>query len=352
MSRVILLAGLDAADTADFAAATAEAVEATGMSVRVLHAGDASRIPATGIATMVGATLGAVGAEIGADPLIPEAWAGLPSVRILTVLDEIRRTRQEGHVTVVDVGSLSDLRDLLNVPQVLQRVLDASLTPRTAMRRSGAGEAELFDVLSEARLQVLGMTGVLASAQTSVRLVGRPTMAGIELLASGAGEVLLSGVQVDGIVLHPFSRKQDGAAKRDRRSAQRALRALRVLVPGMPVWRSGRRVRPVPAGCVVTDVLPAESRPAAGGRPIPDGQGFTWDLTLPDPIRDVCRVGVQGGSLVVEYSGIRRWLELPSVLQRCVPVEGHRTAAGIRLIWAPDQDVWPAERPGAGERDE
>ncbi len=350
MSRIVIMAGVGGAGTTSLVDATVRDARSTGASVRSIDAAEPQRSLALDLSALVSATIGSMAVSSGADRLAPEAWASLPGVRILAVLDEMRRACLEEDVVVVDAGSLVTLRELLELPHVLLRLLDASLTPRSAMARPDSGA--LFDSLSEARLQVLHLQSVLTSDSTSVRLVGRAEADGIDPVVAAAGTASLLGLTVDGVILARFPRRRDGASDRVRKQARRVEAVLQAALLHVPVWRSSDRPRSAPKGRAVLDVLAPANAVAPLGEPVAAGDGYRWDLRMPGEVAQRVRAGTQGGALVLECRGVHRWLELPAVLKRCVAVDGERTEGGLSLRWVPDADVWPrADREERGVDD-
>lgn len=349
MSRIILLAGPGGAGTSTITAATCRSAAEAGLSTHSVDAGDPDRALDPDLRGLLGMTVGAMALSAGADRLLPEAWSSLPGVRLLAVLEEVRRAAIDHDLVVVDAGSLVALRELLDLPHVLLRLLDATLTPRSAM--TGPDGGALFDALSEARLRMLHLVSLLSSRGTSVRLVGRPTDDAVLPLVTSAATTVLLGATVDGVVLPCFPRRKDGAPEARRLEARRVETELQVALPEIPVWRSFTRPRPVPKGRVVTEVLSDDNAVAPVGDPTPVGDGFHWDVRMPSAVTDEVRAGTQAGSLVLEYRGVHRWIDLPSVLKRCVPVAGERTETGLSLEWSPDAAVWPASRHDAGGHD-
>lgn len=351
MSRIVLMAGLGGAGTTTLVGAAADEARAAGLRTDVVDATGTTAVLGTPLRDLVSSTIGAMAVASGADRLPPEAWSSLPPARLLVTLDEVRRAALDADLVLVDAGTLVALRDLLDLPHVLLRLLDASLTPRTAMARSGTGSETLFEALSEARLQLLHLVSLLTSPTTSVRLVGRATDDAVEPLAVAAGTAALLGVTVDGVVLHRFPRRKDGASDRERRRARGVESAVQAALPGIPVWRSADRPRPVPKGSGVPDVLTSVDAVTADSEPTASGDGFEWQVRLPAVVADRVRAGTQAGWLVLEFAGVHRWLELPAVLKRCVAVGGERTASGLTLTWAPDASVWPATSTAEGGAD-
>ncbi len=145
------------------------------------------REPSTPIRTplsLVGSSVGRLFAELGAEPVVAEAWSSLAGVAHLSTLSRILRALTAGavDVVIVDCGDHRRARELVELPSVLERLLDAALTPRLAMWRStgSAGEAAVFDAVSSARHEVVRMRQALEHPATSLRLVTPPTTASVD----------------------------------------------------------------------------------------------------------------------------------------------------------------------------
>lgn len=344
MARVILIAGIGGAGATSLARATGEAIIQERMTLRAIDATDPSRPIDDTVSGLLAATLGRMAVQAGADALLPQEWGSLPSIRLAGVLREMRAEAREADVVVVDAGSLLSLRDLLALPHALLRFLDAALTPRAAMVRSVADEDSLFDSLSAARIEVLAWLALLASPECSVRLVGPAQGDAVPHLERAVAVTAFLGVRVDGVVLNRFPRKKDGLPARVRRDAKRVLSEMQAQLPGIAVWRSATRLRSSPKGMPTHSDLSDLELPAgphAGTVADDAAGGYTWDIALGGIASDEVCVGRQGSSLVLQYDGLHRWLDLPPVLQRCQPVDVEDRQGGVRIRWTPDPDRWP-----------
>jgi arsenite-transporting ATPase len=285
--------------------------------------------------------------------VVPQAWSDLPGVALARLWQEIALARRSADLVVVDVGSLVRVRELVALPGVLVRLLDASLTPRAAMWRGSAGEGGLFESLSEARVDAMAWLSIATAETTSVRLVARPKPDSADAVLRTGGVLAMLGIQLEGVIVNRFPRRRDDAPSAVRRQAREALAVLQEGLPGIPVWRSTSRLRPVPKGHAAADIIPATgSGPTLRDRDlaaIRDGVVEGADeylLTVPlvPVVRDEARVGVQGDHLVVAFDGVHAFAALPPVLRRCIPREARRGPDGLVIRWSPDQDVWPGER--------
>lgn len=348
-SRVILVAGDGGAGTTTFARRTADELRDVGLSVAEVDAsGAVVGDPSTDPVAAVQDTLGRLWREAGADPVLPEEWIGLAGMDLLDAWHRIAMARRTCDAVVVDAGSLVRLRELASVPEALVRLLDAAMTPRSAMWRSSSGDAGLFDSLSALRISVREWRAVLQGPRTSVKLIGRPDAAAIPRLLRTRELVTLMGLLVDGIVVSQVPGRKDRGRKTERKAALRVRDEYRAQVPTVPVWHSTSRIAVAPRGASAADVLvdPGTCAPRASTLVVDDdGGGFT----LLVPFRDVAgevRVGVQGGSLVLALDEAHAWHELPAVLARCEPVLAHRTTEGLAVRWKPVPDLWTSSLSG------
>ncbi len=348
-SRLILLSGLGGSGVTTLTAATAEALRGEGLRVTVVDATGTEPFDAAADALVVGAigaTVGRLLGDAGADPVVPESWASAGFVRQLSALTAIARGLAEADVVVVDSGPLARVRELVDLPSVLVRLLDAALTPRTAMWRGGDGEPALFEALSAARIEVLRLQRLLRHPATSARLVMRPTPDAVEPTARTLAALGMLGVAVDGVIVNRFPRGRERWPDQVVIDARDALTAMRDAADGVEVWKSTSAVRAVPKGRSAFGPL--------GRVRVLDSEQITvrvldeeyrLDLPLAGAARSSAAVGVQGDSLVVSFDGALRWIDLPSVLRRCVPVSATRTDHGLSVAFVPDPARWrrPAE---------
>lgn len=359
--RVILVAGQGGAGTTSLARSAVDSIRSEGVDVQAIDASGAQAVePDPSITGWLGSTLGRLWQEAGADPVVPEAWSGLPDVGIVDAWRRIVQARQECDAVVVDAGSLSRVRDLCVLPGSLAHLLDAALTPRMAMWRSVSGAGGLFESLSDLRVAARTWLGVLQHDDTSLRLVGRPDRDAVDDLLRASALMSMLGVDVDGIVVNRVPRKdRKGPDARAMRTAALAtVAALEEGGDGVCVWRATASaddlpvVRPAPKGTSVLARLSEGAVPPARSRTMAlssDDDGYLLAVPLRQAARRGAQVGVQDGRIVLRLDGVHAWHELPSVLHRCEAVRAERTSEAIVIRWSPDVDVWPRGPADASE---
>lgn len=354
-SRVILLAGDGGAGTTTLALRTANEMRDLGLSVAEVDAsGDVVSDPSAAIVSALQETLGLLWREAGAEAVLPEQWGGLVGISLLDAWHRIALAQRTSDAVVVDAGSLARFRDLAAAPGTLLRLLDAAMTPRSAMWRSSSGEAGLFETLSTLRMSVREWNAVLQGPRTSARLVARPDAEAMPRLLRTREHVTLLGLVVDGIVVSQVPGKRDRDRKVERQAALHVRDEYRRRVPSVPVWHSTRRITVAPRGVSAADVLvdPGLCTPRASTLVVDDDGGrYTLRIPLHDIAADV-RVGVQGASLVLALGRMHAWHELPAVLARCEPVLAHRTADGLSVRWEPVRDLWTSSLSSARVTDD
>jgi arsenite/tail-anchored protein-transporting ATPase len=344
MKRLILLSGLGGAGVTTLCAATSDALAAEGLRVaRVDAAGP--RAADAEVRELLGATLGRAFAELGADPVLPEAWASLAGMQQVATLVEVVDALQEPDVdvVVVDCGDLASARRLVELPAIGVRLLDAALTPRLAMWRSpeGAPDDTVFEAVSRLRSELVRMQAVLERPSTTMRLVGSPAAGSSRRLLRAAATFAMLGVGVDGIVVNRYPRKSEGWPTGWVADAQRAVHEVEAAAEGIAVWTSTSRLRPVPKGrsalgpLGAVRVLDAEQLTVTAG-----DEDFALELPLLGGARAEATVGTHADELVVCFDGAARWLPLPPVLRRCLATDGVRTEGGLRIRFVPDPARW------------
>lgn len=344
-SRVIVLAGDGGAGTTTHARRTANELRDLGLSVAEVDAsGDVLSDPSAAVVSALQETLGVLWRDAGAEAVLPEQWGGLVGISLLDAWHRIVLARRASDVVVVDAGSLARLRDLAAAPGTLLGLLDAAMTPRSAMWRPSSGDASLFESLSALRMSVREWSAALQGPRTSARLVARPDADAIPRLLRTREQVTILGLLVDGIVVSQVPGKRDRGRKAERQAALGVRDEYRTRVPAVPVWHSTPRIAVAPRGVSAADVLvdPGKGTPRVSTCVVDDdGGNYTLHIPLGDVAGDV-RVGVQGASLVLALDGVHAWHELPSVLTRCEPVHAQRTADGLAVRWEPVGDLWTA----------
>lgn len=346
MSRLILVTGSGGSGVSTLAAATAEAARAEGLTVREVSAG--TRGPGRpDVAAVVATALGGPFAALGADPVVPEAWTGLPEVRLVSALGTAAEATAEVDLVVVDAGPIAAAIDLVGLPDALVRVLDAALTPRLAMARAADGSAVTFESLSAARAQAVRLRHVLQRPSTTVRLVVGPDPGAPGHVRQAIGAFALLGTGVDGVIVNRFPRKSDVGPAGARAVAADVLADVTSAAEGVEVWKSTSRVRAIPAGRSVLGPLGRIAVLDADQVTVHVGdEDLHLDLPLSGQARAEARVGIEGDRLVVAFDGCLRWLDLPPVLRRCQPLRAERTREGLRITFTPDPATWmqrPAE---------
>ena len=343
MSRLILIAGADATGASALAHRTLEAAGDEGLRAVLVDGTrpylDDDDDAGTSTVDSLTAALTRVLGEAGADPIAAADWVGLPSISALATLSAAVDALDEADVVVVDAGGLAQVRVLVETPVAVVRLLDSVLTPRLAMHRTSAGESVLFDAFSSARVDALRLVHALRRPDATVRLVTPAVEAVAHATQEALAVLALLGVAVDGIAVTGMPRSGDGASKQARRHAQALVDALEV--DGVTVWSAGRRGRPAPKGRSPVAVLGAVPGLDDARLHVEVGdEELTVDIPLAHAARADVRVGLQGERLVVESARVRRWLDLPSVLRRCVAVRAERTSTGLRVVFVPDPATW------------
>ncbi len=343
-ARLILLSGVGGAGTSTVALATAEALEVEGLAVRLVDASSGVS-PDPVVVDRLASSLGRLGAELGADSLIPEAWAFLPAVSSLSALQRMSAGLSDASIdaVVVDAGPLSWARDLVQLPAAALRLLDALLTPRMAMFRAPGSprEGTVFESLSALRLDVLALRQMLQRPTTTLRLVTTPDERAVRRTSRALGTFAMLGIGVDGVVVNRFPRKSEGWPKTVRTEADQCLDLMARAADGVEVWSSTSKVRPVPKGRSAMGplgrvlVLDADQLTVTVG-----DEEFRMEVPLAGPAREEARIGRQGDQLVVQFDGVTRWIDLPPVLRRCLSLEAVRTDRGLSVRFAPDPATW------------
>ena len=346
-ARLILLSGIAGAGTTTITAATAAALQAEGLRVEVIDASE-SLSPDQSVIAAISLSVGGVFAEVGADPVLAEAWTSLPGVAHLSSLARIVAALDDASidVVVVDAGDHRRARGLVDLPATLLRLLDAALTPRLAMLRpsGGAGasdEAPLFETLSASRAAVLRMSTALAHPATTIRLVTPAEQGPADRTERAAAAFAMLGVGVDGIIVNRFPRKADGASTGAVVRAKEIRDGLASRLDGVAVWSSTAKLRPVPKGrsalgpLARVSVLDAEQLTVHVGE-----EEYSLELALAPAARAAATVGKQADRRFVAFDGAIRWIDLPPVLRRCIATYADRTSTGLRVAFVPDPAVW------------
>ncbi len=152
-SPLLLFSAARGADASAVCAATAGVLSSEGLRVVMIDATDVTTFNPAAAASLR-ESIGRVMSELGADPVHAAAWASAPGVSHLSVLRSAldALADPQADAVILDCGSLTRARELVEVPSVLVRLLDAALTPRMAMWRSRVDDRPtVFEALSGLR---------------------------------------------------------------------------------------------------------------------------------------------------------------------------------------------------------
>lgn len=343
MSRVIWLSGSPGAGTSTLALASHAALVDAGERACLVDA--SADVEALVDPAPWGAALAIVARDVGADPVVPESWSGLSWSGLVTAWRSVARAAAQGEAVVVDGGCLARTRDLVVLPGIAGRLIDALLTPRGAMWRSQEGLGHV-DALAAMRDEVAQWSTLLEAEGTTARLLARPEPAQARRVLRGAALLAMHGLEVEGLVASRVPRRKEACTPAVRREAEAAVAALEDGAQGCAVWRSTSRVRPAPKGRAVGERLTSpEVIPAVRPTTVDltaDDDAFLLDLPLREPARRGARLGITSRSVVLGFEGTYRWWVTPALLQRCRVVDARRTPDGWQVRWEPDASVWPS----------
>lgn len=339
------------------AADTAASITAEGVSTALVDVSASAPVESGGsgptLLHPLVAAIGRIGAQVGADAVLPELWCALPGWDLAQAWGRVLSAHEEYEVVVVDGGSFARTRDIIALPGVLLRLLDAALTPRTAMWRTGLDEG-VFEELSAARQTVLGWRRILDGPDVSARLISRPEPEQAHRMLLAAAGLALQGVLVEGMGVSRYPRKKEHWPDHVRTAAQQALAVLETGAQGAQVWRSTTRRQATPRGVDVIGPWTDDCRAWRSQETIIEREGPDYAISIPlrAPAHSQARLGVTSRDLVIDLDGHLRWWELPPVLRRCRLVDAQQVEDGWRIRWSPDPDVWPrdgrADRGGSG----
>ncbi len=348
--RLLLHSGVGGAGTSSACVATLAALTDEGVRARLVDGDGAAAEPA--VLDLLRASLGRLAGDLGAEPLVPQAWDSLPGIAHLSLLHAVLEALQDPGVqaVVVDCGDLRRARELVELPSVLVRLLDSALTPRMAMWRAPRGQTgvpkgdTVFESLSRARGEALRLQRMLAHPATTMRLVTLAQDWAVSRTLRATAMFPLLGVGVDGIIVNRVPRKSDGWPKPAVEEQSAQVERLREGSHGVEVWKSTDTVRAVPKGRSAmgplgrVHVLDVEQVTVRAG-----DEEYTLDLPLAGEAREQAVAGRLGDDLVVRFDDVHRWLPLPPLLRRCRATHAVRTPLGLRVCFVPDATRWRAD---------
>jgi arsenite-transporting ATPase len=401
--RILLFTGKGGVGKTTLAAATAARLAAQGTKVLAV-----STDPAHSLGDAFGVELGPEPREVSADSgsglyaaevqtraLVDDVWAELrehlrtvllgagvaevdaeeltllPGAEDLLALGEVHRLASSGmwDTVIVDCGPTAETLRLLALPEALAGYVERLFpTHRRVVRGllagvAGSNNVERWDAVAEAlsRLaeQLSSLTAVLASADTSVRLVLTPEAVVAAETRRTLTALALQQIRVDGLIanrLVPHPGAARGAAAtwmRTRRKEQESvLDDLRAATDVSVRTVEHRATEPVGVAALdeVGDELYGEADPlggaerapameiTGGGRSVDAEYGLRIALPLhPQADLDLARVGDE---LAVTVDGRRRLVALPAVLRRCVVTGAIAGDDGVTVAFRPNPELW------------
>jgi len=337
---------------------------------------------------------------LGIDPVVADELTELPGVDELVALLELRKQVDSGpwDLVVVDCAPTAETLRLLALPEALawhlEKLIPAQRGLLRALRPAAVAAtglplpgAAVLDTLRRWRESLLEIQSILASEQTSVRLVLTPERVVIAESRRTWTSLRLYGLTVDQVVVNrvfPHAPGHDApgqhAAGQDlgpagagpeagqsswlagwNEAQQRGLAEVRHSFDPLPIviapYLSHEPVGPDALAALarvctgaVGDVL--TTAPAQGMTVIQEDGGYL--LTLPLPLVTAAEVDLKrrDDELLVAVAGHRRVLSLPSVLRRCVVTGAVVRHATLRVRFVPDETLWPVnERESVAQND-
>ena len=352
--RLLLLSGTGGAGTTTLCAATHAALVDEGLRGLVVDATDQVS-PDPRVQAWAGATLGRLAADAGADFVHPQTWGSLATASQLSALLAIADAVRSGDVdaVVVDCGSLDNARQLVQLPSILGRILDSTLTPRLAMHRPAApGEVAasttVFEEVEVMRASLADLTSMLVDPSTTMRLVATPEEHSVDRVLGAVALFSMLGLSVDAVIVNRCARKADGWPKEVLLEQDRQVARLESQSCGAWEWRSTSRIRAVPKDRSALGPFGSTSRLTVATASVrAHDEEYVFDVPLVGAAGQEASVGRLDDDLVVSFDGAYRWLALPPVLRRCQASHATRTDTGLRVSFVPDVSLWRRDPPGS-----
>jgi arsenite-transporting ATPase len=342
-ARLLLLSGTGGSGTTSACAATVAALEDEGLTAIGLDP-----YGQDGELQNVGATLTAL-LRLPVEPPV-EWWGDLSPLRHLAAWRRILAVSAAPvDAVVVDAGELHRAVALVDAPQSMARVLDSLLTPDLASRSAEEDPESAYARLSAARDTLADAARLLVDDRTSMRLVAEAREHSVDAVLRAAGILAMLGVDVDGIIVNRCLRKSDDASSTALRLQRELMAAVQARADGPLVWKSTDEVRAAPKGRSAmgplgrSRVLRSDTLSVEAGE-----EGFVLRVPLGREVAQRARVGRYADSMVVRCDDATRWIELPSVLRRCLAIEASRTTDGMRVDFVPDPQQWRGDARAAG----
>ena len=321
-------------------------------------------------------------AGAGVDELVADELTVLPGVEELLALGEVRRAAESGpwENVVVDCGPTAETLRLLGLPEALSGYLERLFPAhRRAVRGllaglSGGGREQLpawertIDALDGLAEELIGLRGLLADPDTSIRLVLTPERVVAAETRRTLTALALHGLRVDGLVANRVQPRPPGSLRgpaarwlRERHAEQQAVLA-ELSTFALPVRTAGYAAAEpigIPALLAVAASLygaddpagppPAEQSPLLQVRRTA-GVGASLDsefelvLQLPGAAGAPLELTRVDDDLAVTAGGTRRMVALPSVLRRCTVTAARLAGDDLCVVFVPDPALWPTAR--------
>jgi arsenite/tail-anchored protein-transporting ATPase len=304
------------------------------------------------------APLRAALAALGTDPLDEAEFAVPPGAGDVVALLALRDATAAGwDLVVADAGPFEAALALAALPAALTRLLERALPlERRMLWAMGHGAAPGLPVPGRGAVEAVerlhaeldAVAGLLTGPATSARLVvtaepGSPARA--ERARTG---LALAGVAVDGLVVNRLVPAGEDPWLAARSAAQRQVLAdvARAFAP-LPVAALGEHARPVLGTAALEDLasgLGALTDVPAPAPPAPvverDGDAYALVLALPGARPGDLGLARRGDELLLDVSGVRRAVLLPSGLRRCEVTGAVLRDGSLRVAFRPDPALW------------
>ena len=321
---------------------------------------------------------------LGIDPVVADELTELPGADEIVALLELRTQVESGpwDLVVVDCAPSAETLRLLALPEALawhlERLMPAQRGLLRTLRPAAAAATglplpgvQVLETLRRWNESLREIQSILAADSTSVRLVLTPERVVIAESRRTLTSLRLYGLAVDQIVVNRVFPAADAhpPASLVATTAQSGHQSK--ATPWLAGWNDAQRrglaevhrsFDPLPVVIapylahepVGTDALAALARsctgeigdvltaaPTEGMTVRPEDGGYL--LTLPLPLVTAAQVDLKrrDDDLLVSVADHRRVLSLPSVLRRCVVTGAVVRNGTLRVLFVPDEKLWP-----------
>jgi arsenite-transporting ATPase len=305
---------------------------------------------------------------VGMDPVAAEELTLLPGAEEVLALLEVRDQLRRGpwDLVVVDCAPTAETLRLLALPEALrwamQRVFPASrLVVRSARPLLGRAvgvpmpKDDVFAALQQLYAELGGVQDVLASPETSVRLVLTPEVVAVAEARRTLTTLSLYGYRVDGVVANRVFAPSGDTWTTSWVTRQREILAdVDASFAPVPVLRAAyQAAEPIGLDALAglarelysTEDAAAVEPWAPAPQPAPlrverSGEEFVLVLELPRTAPADVDLDRRGDELWLLVGGHRRVIALPSALRRCTVIGAAVRDGTLRVRFEPDPDLW------------